>query len=66
MPGTEPKDIAYIVEHLNGKGADSFESYTYEPEVIVEKDETKIKSYDVIRLTRFKSSYSEEAETLTK
>jgi len=47
---TEPKDIAYIVEHLNGKGADSFESYTYEPEVIVEKDETKIKSYDVIRL----------------
>lgn len=48
---TEPRDTAYIIEHLNGKELDSFDGYSYEPEVIIEDDRTRVKSYDVIRLS---------------
>lgn len=50
MRKVEPKDIAYIIKHLNGQKGISYDSYDYRPELIIQDDVTKIKTYDVIRL----------------
>lgn len=46
----QPKDYAYILKHLNGQFGMAYETYDYHPELIVEDDVTKIKTYDVVRL----------------
>lgn len=46
----QPKDIAYIIRHLNGQKGVPYESYSYAPDLVVEGDVIKIKTYDVIRL----------------
>lgn len=46
----EPKDIAYIIQHLNGHQGESYDYYSYNPERIVEDDKVGVKKYDVIRL----------------
>lgn len=45
-----PKDIAYIIRHLNGQKGIAYEDYHYEPERIVSEDVRGMKAYDVIRL----------------
>lgn len=50
MRKAEPRDMAYIIRHINGEDIGAFDAYTYEPELIVQNDYTKIKTYDVIRI----------------
>ncbi len=50
---TQPRDMAYIIRHLNGqKGA--YDEYDYHADQIKEEDETRFKIYDVIRLSSAK------------
>lgn len=50
MRRVEPENIAYIMKHLNGQKGISYEDYHYQPECIIEGDERKLRSYDVLRL----------------
>lgn len=49
MRRAEPRDIAYILHHING-GKELYEMYGFYPDLVVSGDERKIKTYDVIRL----------------
>lgn len=49
MRPAEPKDIAYIIRHLNGEKR-PYDSYDFRPELVVDGDETKLRTYDVLRL----------------
>lgn len=51
MRRVEPRDMAYIIRHLNGQKGVSYDNYDYRPETIVDDDVTCVKSYDVIRLS---------------
>ena len=49
MRRAEPRDIAYIVRHLNGEKR-FYEDYDYYADRVVSDDATQVKTYDVIRL----------------
>ena len=49
MRRADPKDIAYIIRHLNGDKR-MYEDYDFYADRIVKDDETRLKTYDVLRL----------------
>lgn len=49
---TNEQDIAYIVEHLNGRAGVAYEDYSYQLPKYQSENETFIKKYDITKLTR--------------
>ena len=58
MRRAEPRDIAYILQHING-GKQLYETYDFHPDLVISEDERRIKTYDVLRLADAKIEESE-------
>ena len=50
MRKVKPKDIAYIIQHLNGHTGEAYDTFDYQPEVKVSRKSTEVKKHDIYRL----------------